>query len=99
MKAIAVSARARTLNELLKKARRGTIILESADGQRFALTSVENWEGFDVGSGRDFACEVERTGQNKKLTKSLAARRSKAKNGNVAPGIPLAEVRKQLGLD
>ena len=35
MKAISISPRAKTLNELLKKARRGTIILESADGQRF----------------------------------------------------------------
>jgi hypothetical protein len=49
MKAFSVSARAKTLNELLKKARRGTVILQSADGQRFALTSVHDWEGFDVG--------------------------------------------------
>jgi hypothetical protein len=95
MKAISVSARAKTLNELLKKARRGTVILESADGQRFALTSVGDWEGFDVGSGRDFAREVERTGQNKKLLKSLTARQNSAK----ARGIPLADVKKQLGLD
>ena len=95
MKTIAVSARAKTLNELLKKARRGTIILESADGQRFALTSVNNWEGFDVGSSNDFAHEVERTGKNKGLMKSLAARRKSVK----VEGIPLVEVKKQLGLD
>ena len=95
MKAISVSARAKTLNELLKKARRGTVILESADGHRFALTPVDDWEGFDVGSGRDFAREVERTGQNKKLLKSLTTRRNNSK----ARGIPLVEVKKQLGLD
>ena len=95
MKTIAVSARAKTLNELLKKARCGTIILEAADGQRFALTSVENWEGFEVGSGQDFADEVARTGRNKKLMKALAARR---KSGT-SEGIPLADVRKELGLD
>ncbi len=95
MKTIAVSPRAKTLNELLKKARRGTIILESADGQRFALTSVNHWEGFDVGNSDDFAVEVERTGKNKRLMKSLAARRK----GSKADGHSLAEVKRQLGLD
>jgi hypothetical protein len=95
MKTIAVSARAKTLNELLKKARRGTVILESADGQRFALTSVNNWEGFDVGNSTDFAQEVERTGKNKRLMKSLAARRK----STGAKGVPITVVRKQLGLD
>ncbi len=50
MKTISVSARAKTLKELLKKARRGAIVLESADGQRFVLTAVHNREGFDVGN-------------------------------------------------
>jgi hypothetical protein len=95
MKTIAVSTRAKTLNELLKKARRGTIILESADGQRFALTSINNWEGFDVGSSKGFADEVQRTVKNKKLMKSLANRRKSGKSES----IPLAEVKKQLGLD
>jgi hypothetical protein len=99
MKAISVSRRAKTLNELLKKARRGTIILESADGQRFALTSVDDWDGFDVGSDRDFAREVERTGQNKKLMKSLAARRKSSRAGSIPRGIPLAEAKKQLDLN
>ena len=95
MKTIAVSARAKTLNELLKKASRGTLILESADGKRFALTSVDNWEAFDVGSSNDFAQEVERTGKNKKLMKALAQRREKPNGANTR----LGEVRKQLGLD
>ena len=95
MKTIAVSARAKTFIDLLKKARREIIILESPDGQRYALTSVNNWEAFDVGPSQDFAVEVERTGKNKRLLKSLAARRKAEKS----KGIPLAEVRKQLGLD
>ncbi len=95
MKTIAVSARAKTLNDLLNKARRGTIILESADGQRFALTSVNDWEAFDVGNNNDFASEVERTGKNKRLMMSLAARRKSGK----AKSIPLVEVKRQLGLD
>ena len=95
MKTIAVSTRAKTLNALLRQARRGTIILESSDGQRFALTAINNWEDFDVGNTTDFAEEVERTGKNKRLMKSLAARR-KAATG--AP-IPLSEVKKQLGID
>ncbi|MSR60007.1 MAG: hypothetical protein EXS05_20600 [Planctomycetaceae bacterium] len=94
MKTIAVSQRAKTLNALLNKARRKTIILQSADGERFALTSVNNWDGFDVGAGTDFALEVERTGKNKKLMRSLSGRRKRSQ----AAGIPLAAVRKQLGL-
>ena len=95
MKTIAVSARAKSVNELLKKARRGTIILESADGERFALTVLNDWEGFNVGCSDDFAVEVERTSKNKRLMKSLAARQEIVK----ADGIPLEEVKKQLGID
>lgn len=95
MKPIRVSARSRTLNELLKKARRGTVILESADGQRFALSAVTEWVGFDVGDSRSFAEEVERTVKNKKLMKFLAARRKHGKGS----GIPLSEVKKQLGIE
>ena len=94
MKTISVSARAKTINELLKKARRGAVVLESADGQRFALTAVNDWEGFDVGADSDFARETELTSKNKPLMKVLAARRKGAKR----PGIPLAAVKKQLGI-
>lgn len=95
MKTIAVSQRAKTLNALLDKARRKTIILQSADGERFALTSVNNWDGFDVGGNTDFALEVAKTGKDKKLMRTLLGRRKRSK----AAGIPLAQVRKQLGLD
>lgn len=94
MKTIAVSAHDKTLNELLKKARRGAVVLESADGQRFALTAVHDWEGFDVGNGDDFAEEVKRTGKNRSLMKFLGNR----KKSGAGKAIPLAEVKKQLGI-
>ena len=93
MKTVMVSARSRTLNDLLKKAQRTGLILQSADGQRFVLTSVEQWEGFDVGADGDFAREVKKTARNKKLMKFLAGRRSNGKR------IPLANVKEELGLN
>jgi len=93
MKTVMVSARSRTLNDLLKKARRPGLILQSADGQRFVLTSVEQWEGFDVGADDDFVREVKKTARNKKLMKLLAGRRSNGKR------IPLAKVKEELGLN
>ena len=69
------------------------LILQAAGGQRFALTAIgENWEGFEVGSGGDFAQEVKATEQNEDLMGFLARRRRGKKR------IPLAEVKKQLGL-
>ncbi len=93
MKTVTVPARSKTLNELLKRARRTGLILQSADGQRFVLASIEGWEGFDVGAGEDFAREVRRTVRNKKLMKFLAERRRHGKR------IPLAKVKQQLGLN
>ena len=83
MRTIPVPARARALNELLKKARRKSLILESTDGHRFVLASLEEWEGFEVG---------EDITRNKKLIKHLSERRSGGKT------IPLDEVKAELGL-
>ena len=83
MRTIPVSARAKTLNELLKKARHKSLILESTDGHRFVLASLEDWEGFEVG---------EDITQNKELMKHLSERRSGGK------AIPLDEVKTELGL-
>ena len=85
MKAITIPTRARTINELLKKARRKEIVLESADGQRFVLASIQGWEGFEVDEDEDIT-------KNEKLMNHLASRRSGGKR------IPLAEVKAQLGL-
>ena len=83
MRTIPVPARARTLNELLKKARRKSLILESADGHRFVLASLEEWEGFEVG---------EDITQNEQLMKHLSERRSGGKT------VPMDEVKAELGL-
>ena len=93
MKTITVPTRAKTLNDVLKKARRNGLILQSANGKRFVLTSIENWKGFNVGAGDDFAEEVKLTTQNKKLMKLLTERRSHAQN------IPLTKVKEELDLD
>ena len=93
MKTVTVPARAKTLNSLLKKARRSGLILQSMDGQRFVLASLEHWEGFDVGAGDDFAREVKLTVRNKKLMKLLTERRTHGKR------IPFANVKEELGLD
>lgn len=82
---ITVPTRAKTLNDLLRKARRKEIVLESANGERFVLASIQGWEGFEVGEDEDIT-------KNKKLMSHLASRRSGGKR------IPLAEVRAQLGL-
>lgn len=85
MKTIVVPARAKTLNDLLKAARQTEVILESADGQRFVLISIEDWEGFEVDEDDDIT-------QNKELMEYLAKRRSQGNR------IPLAGVKAQLGL-
>jgi len=85
MRAIPIPTRARTLNDLLRKARRKQVVLESADGERFVLASIQGWEGFEVGEDDDIT-------KNKKLMSRLASRRSGGKK------IPLAEVRARLGL-
>jgi PHD/YefM family antitoxin component YafN of YafNO toxin-antitoxin module len=83
MRTISVPGRSKMLNELLKKARHTSLILESTDGHRFVLASLEEWEGFKVG---------EDITQNKKLMKHLSERRGGGKP------IPLDEVKAELGL-
>ena len=82
---ITVPPRAKTLNDLLRKARHKEIVLESADGERFVLASIQSWEGFEIGEDDDIT-------RNAKLMSRLASRRSGGKR------IPLAEVKAQLGL-
>lgn len=85
MKIISVPARAKILNDLLKKALLEEIIMESANGQRFVLASIQGWEGFEVGEDDDIT-------KNEKLMKHLANRRTHAKT------ISLSEVRSRLGV-
>ena len=85
MKTTPVPARAKTVNDLLKKARRKTIILEAADGAKFVLAPVAGWEGFELDESGDIT-------KNKPLMKHLAARKSDR------PKVSLATIKAELGL-
>jgi hypothetical protein len=63
MKKVNVSAKAKTVNALLKRAKRGGLILRSPEGQEFILAEVD-----------DFNREIELTRQNKALMKFLDSR-------------------------
>jgi len=94
MRTVTIPTRAKAIHDLLKKARRRSVVLETADGQRYVLTAVSNWEGFDVGNSEDFGEEVKRTVQNKRLMKFLTERRKTSKGKSKS----LEEVEKELGL-
>ena len=94
MKTITIPTRAKAINDLLKKARRRSVVLETTDGKRYVLTAVNNWEGFDVGNSEDFGEEAKRTVQNKRLMKFLVERRKTSKGTSKS----LEEVEKELGL-
>lgn len=96
MKPIAVSSQSKILNDLLKKAKRGDVLLQSPDGERFVLSRVTHLEAFEVGNSDDFAEEVKATRKNKRLMKYLDARTAKSKGQKK---IPIAEVRRRLGLN
>ena len=63
MKTIPVSKRSRGINVLLKRARRGNVILRSADGKEFLLAGLD-----------DFDREIELARGNKALMRLLDAR-------------------------
>jgi len=95
MKPTIVPREEKTLNALLQKARRRNVILESADGQRYVLASISNWQEFEVGNSDDFAEEVKHTAQNKELARFMAERRKGSKGKLIYTA---AEIRKQLRL-
>lgn len=63
MKTITISAHAKTITALLKRARRGGLILRSPEGYEFVLAEID-----------DFNREIELTRKNKKLMKLLDER-------------------------
>ena len=63
MKTVTVSARTKTLVNLLKQARHEGLILRSPDGHEFILAEID-----------DFDREIELTQKNKKLMKLLDER-------------------------
>ena len=68
MKSIAVSPRSKTMITLLKRARRGGLILRSPDGYEFILAEID-----------DFDREIELTRKNKKLMDFLDKRAQQTK--------------------
>ncbi len=95
MKTITIPARAKTLNDLLKKARTANVLLRSENGEQFVLAKVSSVRSFYVGHGDDFDEEIKTTRANKKLMKFLDQRGEQARRGKL---IPMAEVEKRLGL-
>jgi hypothetical protein len=73
MRTFKVSTKAKTINSLLKKARRGGLILRSSEGQEFILAEID-----------DFKREIELTRQNKALMKLLASRAKQTKTFKVS---------------
>lgn len=68
MKTVIVSSRTKTLTTLLRRAKRGGLILRSPDGHEFILAEID-----------DFDREIELTRQNKKLMKLLDERGKQTK--------------------
>ena len=93
MRIVSVSTEEKYLFDLLTNAQQEELILQTTDGRQFVLVSLDDWRGFDVGDGDDFEQEVKATTANQALMTFLAARRSRGKR------IPLANVKKQLGLN
>ena len=90
-----ISAKSKTLSDLLKKARRKDLFLQSADGEQYVLARVTDLQAFFVGSSDDAEREIEMTRKNKRLSKFLDERGTASKTGK---GTSLAEVRRRLGL-
>lgn len=93
MKTITVPADETFLSDLLDSAREEGIILQTDGGQQFVLWSLEKWVGFPVGDSDDFAEEVRVTSEDQLLLDFIAERKS------AGPRIPLADVKKRLGLN
>lgn len=68
MKIVTISPRAKTLTALLKRAKRGGLILRSPEGHEFILAEID-----------DFNREIELTRRNKKLMKLLDKRGKQTK--------------------
>lgn len=96
MRTVTVSARAKSVNELLKLARRGDLILESSDGTRYFLSQIKNARSFFIGyDGDDFDEEIKAARKNKEFMKFLDERGSH----KAGTGIPLKKIREQIGLE
>jgi hypothetical protein len=79
------SAAVSSIAELLDIARDETVLLTTPEGREFILTEVDD--------GDDFDAEVEALSRNREFMAFLEERSRETKR------IPLAEVKKRLGLD
>jgi hypothetical protein len=95
MKTVTVNARSRVLNELLKLAQQNDVTLQLADGSQFVLSKIDDAKAFEVGESDELVEEIQHERKNTELMKFLDQRGRQAKDGK---GIPLVEVRRQLGL-
>lgn len=76
MRVLTITKENKELYELMTSPNVEPVILTTIGGQQFALISLNNWVGFDVGSSEDFSEEVKQTGQNQELLDFLKARRT-----------------------
>ena len=85
MKTVAITNRSRELKRLLELAKQDDVVMRTPEGEEFMLCVVD-----------DFEHEIAQQRRNKKLMAFLDERFRQAR---AQPGIPLAQVRKQLGLN
>ncbi len=93
--AITPSSGSKSVNELLKKARRANLLARSESGEQFIIAKISSAHSFHVGDSEDFEEEIKTTRANKKLMKFLDERGREAKKGKL---ISMAQVEKELGL-
>lgn len=85
MKTVNISKQAKTINALLEKARDEDLIVKAADGTEYLLRFID-----------DFDYEIAQQRANEELMVFLDERVRRAQQEK---GIPLEEVKRQLGLD
>lgn len=93
MKVITVPTEETYLHHLLTAVVDEGLILQTTDGQRFMVSSLTEWEGFEIGESDDFEQEVETTGRNTELMATLAERQSPGKR------ISLEKLKEELEFD
>ena len=85
MKIVKVSSRSQEMIRLLALARKEDVVVRTREGDEFMVSLVD-----------DFDVEIARQRKNKKLVAFLEERFREARR---KPGIPLEEVKRQLGLN
>lgn len=92
MRVVTIPAKEKFVFDLLMKVHDEGLILQTTDGQQFALMPLTEWQSYTVGDSDDFAQEVKTTAENDDLMTLLATRQSDP------TGISIEDVKKELGL-